>query len=114
MKTYLSLIALCAALICGCVTNTPGRILATTTTTVDAAMQGWATYDALGQAEPEQIEKVREAYLRYQEVERIAELAYVASVKTGDKTAWEQSVEALKATQANLLALIAKFQPKAK
>jgi hypothetical protein len=97
----------------GCQTsNTPGRVRASTVTTVRAAMEGWWTYEALGQAKPEEVAKVRELYARYQAVEAVAEKAYIVAAKLDDQTAWRQASEALKATQAELLAIIHEFQTK--
>lgn len=95
----------------GCVTQTPGRVLATTVQTVDAAMQGWATWVALGHATSEQELAVRGAYDRYQAFQRAAEAAYVAAAKTSDPSVFQRAAAALKAAQDDLLYLLAKFQP---
>lgn len=104
------IVALCLA---GCATtNTPGRILATATLTVDSTMKGWAAWVAAGQSTLEQEAKVQAAYEKYQATEKLAENAYVVVAKTGDKTAWETAIAAMNSCQADLLALIQKFQGK--
>lgn len=96
----------------GCATqNAPGRILATTVGTVDSAMQGWATFVALGHATPDQESAVREVYAKYQAAESAAERAYVAAAKLNDQSAWSKASAALTASQSDLLALLAKFNP---
>lgn len=95
----------------GCVTQTPGRVLATTVATVDAAMQGWATWVALGHATSEQELAVRAAYERYQALQHAAEAAYVAAAKTSDPSVFQRASAALTAAQGDLLYLLAKFTP---
>lgn len=97
----------------GCQTsNAPGRVLASTVTTVSAAMEGWWTWEALGQAKPEEVARVRELYARYQAVEAVAEKAYVTAAKLDDQTAWRQASEALRSVQTELLSAIEAFTHK--
>ena len=99
-----------SATLIGCQTqDVPGRTLATTVQTVDAAMQGWATYVALGHAGPAQEAQVRAAYAQYQRAEAAAEKAYLVWTKTPDATGlqvWTVAASALRAAQADLLALV--------
>lgn len=97
----------------GCVSQNPaGRLLASTVQSVDAAMQGWSTYVALGNATVDQETAVRSSYAKYQATVAAAEVAYVAAAKLGDESAWQRAANALRASQRDLLTLIATFQPK--
>jgi len=91
----------------GCATqNAPGRILATAVQSVDSAMQGWASYVALGRATDAQQASVRALYEKYQAAESAAETAYVAAAKLGDATIFERASVSLRAAQNDLLQLI--------
>lgn len=108
-----ALAGLCAIMLLpGCQTqNAAGRILASTVQTVDAAMQAWGTYVALGHAKPGEEETVRLAYAQYQSAEAIAERAYVLAAKSGDQSAFTLAADTLRSTQADLLALLNTFNP---
>ena len=107
------LLILAAALLFtpGCVTvrNAPGRVLATSAQTVDAAMTAWTTYDALGHARPAQSQSVRKAYAEYQRAFAVAEIAYLASRPSTPSEAWNSAANVLRASQRDLLALIQSF-----
>ena len=107
-------IAVCALMVSllGCATlqSNSAKTLATTAQTVDAAMQGWASWVVLDQATDEQEAKVRAAYTKYQLAMGVARNAYTISTKTGDTTAWKAAAEALLASKNDLLNLVAEFQ----
>ena len=122
MKTLRSTILLALALaspfyvpllFTGCSTTNPaGRLLASSVQTVDAAMQGWWSYEVLGHATPDQVALARQAYADYQAAEALAEIAYVEFAKTGDESAWQRAADGLRASQGHLLQLIEQFQKK--
>lgn len=92
----------------GC--QTVGKTLSTTAVTVDSAMQGWATYVALGQANLEQELNVRNAYSKYQASMRLAKDAYLTAEETGNEAVFERAALVLEANAQALLALIQMFQ----
>jgi len=95
----------------GCSTqNTSGRLLATTVTTVDAAMTAWGDYTRLHPVSAETHGQVRAAYESYQRAELAAERAYVAAAKLNDPTIFDVAATALRAAQTDLLALIELLQ----
>lgn len=96
----------------GCATTqtTAGKLLASTAITVDGAMQGWATWVAAGQSNPQQEAQVKAAYQKYQASMALASSAYAALAAGGDKTAWETAANLLTANQNALLAIITSFQ----
>lgn len=121
MKTFYIpfLIALLLGGQIGCTTTnsqtTSGKILATTTQTVDLAMKGWMSYVkvslATGKDVSSQEQKVREAYIKYQIAEQAAEKAYVASAKLQDPSVFSATSTAMVAAQNDLLTLINTFNP---
>lgn len=111
MKRQIQLMLCMLALVaCGCRTVTPGKILATTAVTADAAMQGWASYVSLGYATYQQETEVRKAYAQYQGSMKLATAAWRFYESTGEKDPWLAAAEGLQANQAALLALIAQFK----
>ena len=111
VAAVLCLLAIAATFLFSGCAATPGRVLATTVQTVDAAMQGWGDYVALGKATAYQENTVRSAYTKYQAAEQAAEAAYVALAKTGDANAWQRASNALRASQRELLTLVNLFAP---
>lgn len=107
IKKLITLIAACLLFV-GC--QTVSKTLSSTAVTVDAAMQGWATYVALGQANLEQELSVRNAYGKYQASMRLAKDAYLTSVETGDDAIFDRAARILEANAQSLLALIQMFQ----
>ncbi len=111
----LMLLALCGLLAfapgCANTQNTSGRLLVSTVQTVDTAMQGWWTYEALGHATPDQVVAVRDAYGKYQAAEAAAEVAYRAAAQSGDTSAYQTAADALRAAQSHLLDLVNQFNP---
>lgn len=67
-----------------------GKFLASTAQTVDAAMHGWAVWDATGKASPTDEATVRKVYQQYQLYMMVATNAYTLAVKTGDITIFNQ------------------------
>ena len=110
MKNIVLLLTLVAPLLfVGC--QTSGKFLATTVTTVDAAMKGWAEYVVIGGATEQQQMSVKAAYEKYQVAEQAAEAAYVAAAKYGDDQAWLAASAALQESRTALFTLIASFNP---
>jgi len=95
----------------GCVTavDKGSRALVTTVQTVDLAMKGWTTFDAMGKATPDQVLAVRAAYSKYQLAEAAAEHALIASMNAKDASVYTTAGAALSACQADLIALINSF-----
>lgn len=93
---------------------TPQKVLVTTVQTVDAAMQGWATWVALGHANVEKEQAVKAAYVKYQLAESVAENALIASMKSGDNSAWKLASQALTEQRTQLVALIEMFKQNTK
>jgi hypothetical protein len=110
MRTAITL-AIGLALLVGCTTftNSAGKVLASSAMTVDAAMQGWATWVSMGKAGPTQETQVKAAYQKYQVAIQTATLAYQAAVVSGDQTAWKQAETVLTQTQSSVLNLISQF-----
>ena len=97
----------------GCTTpqNSAGRSLATVTQTVDGAMQGWASWVALGQATAGDEAKVKAVYAKYQLAEQAAERAYLVYTKTGSADPWTAAAASLRASQTDLLNLVKSLCP---
>lgn len=77
----------------GCATtggwqSVAGRFLATTATTVDGAMQGWAAYVVTSKTPDTNQAPVRQLYAEYQAVFAVATNAYVLAVSTGNQSAF--------------------------
>jgi hypothetical protein len=109
MKYLITLLSV-TFLVCGC--QTPGKIIATTSTSVDHAMQTWAVYVVDGKATPEQETKVKEFKLRYDAAEDLALSAFIEYTKTDDKSVWLRAKDLLKAQQLNLINLVNQFTGK--
>ncbi len=103
---------LLAVMLAGCATfqSNAGKSLVTIAQTVDAAMKGWATYAvASGTVTDADHAKVRDAYLKYQACMVTAQAAYQGLAAASDKSAWNQALNALTASQASLLQLLQAF-----
>ena len=107
MKLLITLAFCATVLLAGC--QTPGKYIATSSTTVDHAMQAWAVYVVDGHATPEQELAVRKVKTLHEIAEDAAVLAYTDFKITGDKTVWLKARDVLRLNQANLLAIIASF-----
>ncbi len=92
----------------GC--QTVGKTLASTAVTVDAAMQGWATYVAMGNATAPQELQVKTAYLKYQASMKIAKDAYLAAETSGEDSIFDTAALVLENNAQALIALIQIFQ----
>lgn len=87
----------------GCATTqTPGRILATTAQTVDAAMVGWQEFAWLKPATEQDHAAVAQAYAVYQLSFAVAKSAQTS----GDTAGWARAAEVLRANQSALLLLL--------
>ena len=95
----------------GCMTT--GKTLATTAQTVDAAMQGWAEYVAIGAAKPADETRVRAAYEKYQASMNAAVAIYKATTEpTAPNAARLNAASALvRRHRAELIALINQLIP---
>lgn len=123
MKTSRSLLsALLLAFIftlAGC-SSTPNRIAHNTTsitvTTVNAAVQGWWDYKkAFPEYDRNADAQIRDAYIKYQAVMKVSWDAYEAYLTSADNApAWQVSLNAVAAAEADLLNLILQFLPKEK
>lgn len=102
--------AIVALLTGGC--STTGKLIATSTTTVDHAMQAWAVYVVDNQSTLEQENKVRELKAKYDLAEDVVLDAYGESVKTGNKTTLQIAKNALATAQRNLVAAVELFTNK--
>lgn len=112
MRTSIALFALLFLLGCASFTSNAGKSLASISTSVDAAMKGWATYVAINKLPEAKQVKVREAYEQYQFAMFAAEQMYLSLVKTGDRSGWAKASEALVSSQGALLLLITKSTAK--
>ncbi len=100
MNRIVPIIAL-AVLLTGCTTLTndsAGKLLASTAATVDKAMQAWATYVVVAKIDADGQREVKTAYVKYQAAMSVAETAYVALVKDGNKITWESAKTVLSAS----------------
>ncbi len=112
-RTKLTVALFCSvALLSACVSfqNSAGKLLATTATTVDAAMKGWATWVAKNPPNPLAEAKVRDAYQKYQASMTIACNAYTNAVATGERSGWKIASDVLTANQTSLLNLVKSFE----
>lgn len=91
---------------CATFQGNAGKVLASTSQTVDAAMQSWAQYLKVNPLPPSRQYKVQKAYQNYQVSMAAAEKAYIALAKNGDKNGWQQASIALTASQAEIIAAI--------
>ena len=90
-------------------TDTAARVLVSAVQSVDAAMQGWAHYVALGKATPAQETAVYNAYVKYQRAESAAQTALLVTLDNHDDPIWTQARDALTAAQKDLLQLVDAF-----
>ena len=114
MKKLLTMIAVTVVittLFTGC--NTTGKVLASTSITVNEAMDGWMQWVKLGYATLEQEHKVKTAYERYQVAMSAASNAYAQAAinnTSQNRTVLQVARESLLASQNDLLALINLFK----
>ena len=109
-KLIILMVAAIVALGTGCVTNSPGRTLATVAVTVDHAMQGWAVWVHQGNATPSQEDKVMKAYLRYQKAMATAQKAYQTYYATNDQGVITVSFAEVASCRDELISLIAELK----
>jgi len=105
-------------LLMGCSTVEQGafRTVGTTTTLVEAAMNGWGDYVRAGKATDAEQARVREAYAKYQGVMRVAR-AVTLSLKTGQDAGnpqWLIVLDTVNASANDLFALIGRYLPEFK
>jgi len=115
MKKLSITLGLIAMLVCSCASpiGTAGKLLKTSQKTVDAAMQGWATYVVLAKPPVMQEEKVRSALTRYQQCMMVAKVAYANAFNAPtDQTALDTAITVLTETESELLGLITSFAGK--
>lgn len=105
---------LLALVLTGCQTNSGGKMLATSCQVANAAMEGWAVHVALGYATPAEEARVKEVWQKFQLAEGIAESAYLAGVRTGDMSGFDQAAAVMRSAQVDLVLLIQTFVEKKK
>jgi len=118
MKRTLTIIALASSLcLTSLVTNTgckspertAYRVVGTTVTTVDTAMNVWGDQVRAGKATAEQQINVKRAYEQYQSGMRITRIAvntYKADNSSGNKAALSKALDGLDAARAEILRLV--------
>lgn len=95
---------------CGTPVNKVNQTVSATTTTVDAAMQGWGGWVRAGKATKEDERKVREAYVKYQAAMGAAESLTIAALNAPEgQPALNTAIAATAAASADLIALIAEL-----
>ena len=114
MKVKLFTIALCAAAIissgCKSVQDTSGKTLIGIETTVNAAMQGWATWDAEGHATPAQEAQVKALYTQYQAAFTIAANTWISAQASGDTATMTSVIATLSSQATPIVALITQIE----
>jgi hypothetical protein len=97
----------------GCRSMTPldvaARSLVSTVQTVDSAMQGFTTADALGLVSADEQAQVRKLYADYQAAESVAEVAIITAIKSKDAGSLAAAFAALDAAKIPLLQFLARF-----
>lgn len=101
---------LVAIVFCGC--QTAGKTLAATAVTVDSAMRAWAIYVVDGHATPEQENKVRDVYHKYQLAMQASRDAYSAAAVLKDESIYKRTYVGLNAAKEDIVALIKEFTTK--
>lgn len=105
MKSLFAIVLIAiVSLLAGCATS--GKLIATSSTSVDHAMQAWAVYVVDGRATVAQEASVRVLKEKYDLSEDAAVAAFASFTQTGDKTAWQQASAYLQTNEANLISLI--------
>lgn len=95
---------------CGTPTNKINQTVAATTTTVDAAMNGWGGWVRAGKATKEDERKVREAFVKYQAAMGAAETITIAVLNSPqEQPALNTAIAATASASADLIALIAEL-----
>ncbi len=92
------------ALLAGCATLFSGVV--TTTSVVDTAMKAWAEVSANGKSTPALDAKVTNAHNQYRKAAGIAQEALVAYKQSGDQADYLKAFNVVKATAADLIAMI--------
>ena len=111
MKTLIGMMVAVVMIFTGCATT--GKLIATSSTTVDHAMQAWAVYVVDGKASKVQEDRVRVAKEKYDAAEDAAVEAYATFSAGGSKSSWTVAQEYLKQSQSSLISLITMFTGKA-
>lgn len=109
MKKLVTLIGI-TLLLAGC--STTGKLIATSSTTVDHAMRAWAVHVVDGKASAAQEETVKAAKLKYDAAEDQAVAAYTTFTDTGNVAVWKAAKVYLLQQQQNLINLIEQFTGK--
>jgi len=86
----------------------------TVTSVVDTGMKAWAEVSAKGYSTPAIDAKVVEVHNKYRASCEVAQKALIAYKQTGDQAAYLQAFAIVKATAADLIALIAPIIDSAK
>lgn len=110
MKKLLTLTLFVCLLLTGC--QNVGKVIASSSTTVDHALKAWSVYVVDGHATDAQSAEVEKYQKSYYVAEDLALDAYRQSVKTGDKEAYKIALDTLKASEQSLIAVIQTFTKK--
>lgn len=110
MKILLLFSILIISLLAGC--STPGKLIASSSTTVDHAMKAWAVWVVDGKATPDQEAQVRAFKIKYDAAEDAAVKANIAFA-SGDKASWAAAKAYLVEQQQALLNLVSTLTGKA-
>lgn len=110
-KLYIFLTITVISLLAGC--TTPGKLIASSSSTVDHAMQAWAIYVVDGKATIAQENMVRAYKIKYDAAEDAAVEANLKFATTGDKAAWKLAKEYLTEQKDNLINLVSSLTGKA-
>lgn len=109
----ISLLLMTALFLCSCRSMSPldvaSRSLVSTVQTVDAAVQGFATADALGLVSAADQTEFRKLYADYQAAESVAEVAIITAIKSKDAGSLAAASAALDAAKIPLLKFLARF-----
>jgi hypothetical protein len=98
------------ALLTGC--STPGKVIATSSSTVEHALKMFAVYSVDGHATEAQREQVKRLQADYYAAEDVALAAYAEFSKSGEKLTWEKARDFMWAQENALIALIEGFTGK--
>lgn len=102
------------ALIVGCATwrSDLPRVVQDIQILTDTAMIGWNVYAASGKADTNQVAKVRVAYANYKAAMDVVNAGISGAVVSTNKNGLLIALDAVKASQTNLLAAIYQFTRK--
>lgn len=110
MRTSLFLLPILFLASCATMEVNAYRTLATTTTVVDGAMNGWGDYVKAGKSNKDQEAVVKKAYEAYQASMRTARATVESYFRTKDTTSLSRVLDALDAAKNALIDQIYAFK----